>query len=347
MKYFVISITITLTILLLVFCSRHDNDTESPEVETPVKTVLSKMRTIHRPVRTSGLLAPVSQIKLSFKTGGIIDLIPVDEGDPVNKGQLIARLQLNEIEAKYNQAKSAYEKAKRDFRRVKQLYADSVATIEQYQNTQTALDMAKAALEVAEFNYRHSFIKAPADGSILYRLAEEDELVGPGQPVIVFGTTGKKWLVRAGVTEKDLLRLQLGDTANVSFDAYPDKKFSATVNQIAEAATQTNGTFEVELLLEDKTLPLKSGFVAKIEIIPSTGRKYITIPVESLVDADENSAYVFSPTASKDSVLKLPVSIAFIYQDLAVIDSGLGQNVEIITSGSNYLNEDSRINIRN
>ena len=308
---------------------------------------MSKLETIHRPVLTSGILAPVSQIKLSFKTGGIIDKILVDEGSHVKKGQLLAQLDMREIEAQYNQAKSAYEKAQRDFKRAEKLYKDSVATKEQFQNAQTGLDMAKSGFEVADFNYKYSSIKAPADGSILYQLAEDRELVGPGQPILVFGTSGQEWLVRAGITEKDLLRLNIGDSANVQFDAYPDKQFFAQVNEIAGAANPLNGTFEVELLIKKNVLPLKAGFVAKIKIFPSEGKRYISIPVESLVDADENSAYVYTPTAEKDSVKKLQVSIAFIYKNKAIIETGLPDNLEIITSGSSYLNENSRIIIRN
>jgi RND family efflux transporter MFP subunit len=345
MKYFIL-ITVFLLTMLLIFCSNQADNQETQTVVTPVRTEISRMEKIHRPVLTSGILAPVSQKKLSFKTGGIIDKIFVDEGMRVSKDQLLAQLDMREIKAKYKQAKSAYEKAKRDFKRAKQLYQDSVATKEQFQNAQTGLDMAKAGFEVATFNYNYSSIKAPTNGSILYRIAETQELIGPGQPVLVFGASGNEWLVRAGVTEKDLLRLNLGDSAAVQFDAYPEKKFSAQVSEIAEAASPVNGTFEVELIIKENNVPLKSGFVAKIRIYPSVGRRYITIPVEALVDADENSAYIFTPTVENDSVKNLQIDIAFIFRNRAVIESGLEENVKVITSGANYLNEKSRIAIQ-
>lgn len=345
MKYYVLSTVFMLT-MFIIYCS-HKSDEQETQVVIQVKTELSKRELIRRPVLTSGILAPVSQIKLSFKTGGIINKIYVDEGMQVKKGQLLAKLDMREIEAQFNQAKSAYEKAQRDYQRAEKLYNDSVATKEQFQNAQTGLDMAKAGYVVAAFNYKYSSISAPADGSILYRLVEENELIGPGHPVLVFGTTGHEWLIRAGVNEKDLLRLNIGDSAKVSFDAYPDKEFSAQVNEIAEAANPMNGTFEVELLVQKNDLPLKAGFVAKIRIFPSKGQQYITIPVESLVDADESSAYVYTPTAEKDSVKKLHVSIAFIYNDKIAVDAGLKENIEVITDGSSYLNENSRISIHN
>lgn len=346
MKYYVLSAAIILT-MFIIYCSHQTEEQDAQAVITSVKTEFSQLELIRRPILTSGIVAPVSQMKLSFKTGGIISKIYVDEGMRVRKGQLLAKLDMREIEAQFNQAKSAYEKAQRDYKRAKKLYEDSVATKEQYQNAQTGLDMAKAGYEVAEFNYKYSSIKAPANGSILYRLAENRELIGPGQPVIVFGTTGREWLIRAGVNEKDLLRINLGDSAMVNFDAYPGKGFSAQVNEIAEAANPMNGTFEVELLVRKNDLPLKAGFVAKIKIYPSKGKRYITIPVESLVDADENSAYVYTPTVEKDSVKKLQISIAFIYHDKIAVDEGLKENTEVITNGSSYLNENSLIRIHN
>jgi multidrug efflux system membrane fusion protein len=346
MKYYVICAAFILT-MFLIYCSHKAEEQEAQAVITPVKTELSKLELIRRPILTSGILAPVSQMKLSFKTGGIIERIDVDEGMQVRKGQLLAQLDMREIEAQFNQAKSAYEKARRDYKRAEKLFNDSVATKEQFQNAQTGLDMAKAGYEVAEFNYKYSSIKAPANGSILYRLAEEKELIGPGHPVLVFGTTGQEWLIRAGVNEKDLLRLNIGDSAKVTFDAYPDKEFSARVNEIAEAANPMNGTFEVELLIRKNELPLKAGFVAKIKIFPSKGKRFITIPIESLVDADENSAYIYTPTVEKDSVKKMQISIAFVYNNRIAVSTGLKENTEVITSGSSYLNENSRINIQN
>ena len=160
MKYYVLSAVFIAT-MFIIYCSKRSEEQENKAVVTPVKTELSKRELIRRPVSTSGILAPVSQIKLSFKTGGIIEKIYVDEGSQVRKGQLLAQLDMREIEAQFNQAKSAYEKAQRDFKRAEKLYEDSVATKEQFQNAQTGLDMAKAGYEVAAFNYKYSSINAP------------------------------------------------------------------------------------------------------------------------------------------------------------------------------------------
>jgi len=99
--------------------------------------------------------------------------------------------------------------------------------------------------------------------------------------------------------------------------------------------------------MKEDEFSLKAGFVAKIIIYPSKGKRFITIPIESLVDADENSAYVYTPTVEKDSVKKMQITIAFVYNNRIAVTTGLKENIEVITSGSSYLNENSRIDIQN
>ena len=107
-----------------------------------------------------GKLASKEELKLSFKTGGIISEIFVDEGQTVKKGQVLAKLNLSEIQAQVNQAILGLDKAERDYRRANNLYKDSVVTLEQLQNTTTALDIAKSNVKIAEFNLQFSTIKA-------------------------------------------------------------------------------------------------------------------------------------------------------------------------------------------
>ncbi len=87
-------------------------------------------------------------MKLSFKIGGIIKNIFVDEGQRVYKAQKLTELDLSEIKAQVNQAQSAFEKAKRDLERMKRLYADNVVTLEQLQNAETGFEIVKSNLKI-------------------------------------------------------------------------------------------------------------------------------------------------------------------------------------------------------
>jgi RND family efflux transporter MFP subunit len=324
-------------------CSSSNGKDTANEESTLVKTAKVEQKEISFPIRSSGILSSESELKLAFKTGGVIKAIFADEGQSIKKGQVLAKLDLSEILARKNQAFSAYEKAKRDLKRVKKLYEDSVATYEQFQNTQTALQVAEANLQIAEFNLKHSSITAPDNGKILKRFAEENELISPGAPVFYFGNTGKEWVLKLGVTDREIIRLQLGDQAQVKFDAYPDQTFEAQVSEIAAAANTMTGMFEIQLQLKSIGKKLLSGFVGKVEIQPSKKVKYDLIPIEAFMEGDGKEGYVYTLNGSKDRVKKVQVKVGRIMDGSVAIASGLEDVQEVITDGAPYLTDNSPV----
>ena len=146
------------------------------------------------PVHTTGTLVASEELKLSFKTGGIVAKIFVREGDKVRKGDLLASLDLLEINANAEQAKIVYDKALRDYIRAENLLKEGATSLEKKQNAETAMNIAKNSLEIAQFNLQHSRIEAPDNGIIMKQFVKENELVSSGYPVFLFGfqaSTGK------------------------------------------------------------------------------------------------------------------------------------------------------------
>ena len=91
------------------------------------------------------------------------------------------------------------DKAQRDLKRGENLYADQVISLEQLQDLRTQAAMAAAQYNSAQFNLGYSVITAPRDGKVLRKLAEERELVPAGSPVLVFGESGRGYVVRAAL----------------------------------------------------------------------------------------------------------------------------------------------------
>ena len=327
-------------------CGSETDETGSNSA-VPVKTEKVISEQISIPVHTSGKLFSSAETKLSFKIGGIIDDIYVTEGQSVKKGQLLAKLKQEEIGALATQARSGFEKAERDFQRVKNLYADSVATLEQIENARTALDMARSNMEIAEFNLRHSAIYAPTKGKILKRFAEQNELIAPGSPVFFFGSGNNEWVVRVGVTDRDIILLRLNDSASVAFDVYRDEKFPGRVAEIAESADPMNGTYEVELTIPQSRYKFVSGFVASVDIFPSRKQSYFIIPAAALIEADANEGYVYTVNHNDNSVEKVKIEIGHIFDDKIAVASGLENTARVITDGSSYLTDGSTIKIIN
>ncbi len=319
---------------------------ESAKVDpVKVKVVSVTVQEISLPVRSGGIVSTSEEIRLSFKTGGIVARTYVKEGDVVKKGQLLAILNLSEISAQVNQAKNGFDKAQRDFTRAKNLYADSVATLEQMQNAETALNVSKSVMDMAHFNLSHSRIVAPKAGVILKQLVKENELVAPGYPVYALGISGKNWIIRTALSDRDIVKINPGDTANVIIDAWPGQPFSAVVSQIDEASNPMTGTYEIELKLGDTKNRLASGFIANVEIFPSQKISYHLVPMASVVEADGRTGYVYEVT-SAGTARKVKVNIATLYGTQAAISGGLENVKEVVSEGVAYLTDGVPVDIR-
>ena len=341
-----IKILILAALLFFVIssCNQHREEDPAPKA-IAVKTITVSRQKVQIPIHRSGILATSSKVRLSFKIGGLVDRLLVDEGDAVSRSQLLASLNLAEIRAQVNLAQSNFEKAARDLKRIQRLYADSVATLEQQQDLKTVLDIAEANLRIAEFNLMHAQIFAPANGRILKRFAEENELVSPGTPIYYFGSSEENFIVRLGVTDRDIVRLQIGDSAAVHFDTYPGISFPAFVSETAEAGDPMSGTFEIEITLTNYDKKLISGFVAKVDIFPAPEDMYFMLPQQSLVEADLDKAFVFIVSDSTNRVRKIPVSVGPIINDQVAIISGLDAGQRVVVEGSAYLSDRSLIEI--
>ena len=343
-----IKLMVLLIIMLVVFslmagCGSVPREDPNGDA-VPVRTAAVSRQPLAIPIYTSGKLFPGSMIQLSFKVGGIIGRLQVEEGDTVQRGQLLAALDLAEIEARQRQAKNAWLKAQRDAARVKNLYRDRAATLEQLQDVETAFKAAEDNLKIAVFNLEHSRIHAPANGKILKRFAEAGEMVAAGSPLFLFGSTETRWVVKAGVSERDLVRIALNDEAAIRFDAYPGKTFPASVSEISQAMDPASGTYEVELTLGeagDRELKLAAGFVGKARIEPSARETYFVIPVDSIVEGEGNRGTVF--TVKNNQAVKVNIEIAHIFPETAAVRSGLEGIPMVITSGAAYLRDGSSV----
>lgn len=316
---------------------------EEPATLVQTMPVLVEARAF--PLHTSGKLASKTEIKLSFKTGGIVQRILVDEGRSVRKGQLLAQLNLAEIEAQVKQARSAWEKAERDVQRAQNLFADSVITLAQLQDARTALEVAAADLRIAEFNLKHSRIYAPSNGRILRRFVEQNELVGQGVPVLFFASTENDWILRVSVTDRDVLRLQPGDSASVVFDAYPERRFAGAIAEIGETADPATGTFEVEVRVDAGEMRLISGFFAKADLFPSARKPYAIVPIEALYMGDGNHGYVFALDPTGKHAVKRAIKIARILDAELAVSGGLDGVQEVITAGVAYLTDGAPVRL--
>ena len=283
---------------LLAGCSAEQNADSAANGPSPapVRAARVEQASVIDAVRTVGTLAPRDEVRLAFKIGGVVDDVSVEAGDRVEKGERLASLKRAEVDAAVEQASAGIEKARRDLDRARQLRIDEVATEQEVDDLTTAWRVARANLETARFNARFAYIEAPADGVVLERLAEADELVQAGQPVFVFGGTERGWVVKVALADRDAVRVDAGNVAVVEFDAFPGRRFPGRVSRIDSAADPLTGTFEAEIDVEPQQVRFARGLVARVELsLAGAGETApnTLVPVTALVEADGSEATVY------------------------------------------------------
>jgi len=329
---FVLSISIVIALATGSLCA---DSTDA--IAVTVAQVKHELRS--QSIRNSGRISHKNEMRLSFKTGGLIQKINVEEGDEVAAGQILATLDLEEINAQQERAASIYKSAAADLERFSRLYDEALISLQIKQNAQSANDSAAAELQIANFNKKLSVIRAPADGRILKRFVESSELIQSGQAVFLLASHKQGSVVRVGLIDQDIVKVGVGDPAHIMLDAYPGRKFTGVVSEVALSTDSNAGTFEVEILINDQGFSLRSGLIARVEITPVSGDLQYYIPIESVFKADNGLARVFVLDEDNNRVNEVSVEIVEFLQDEVAVRGSLKASDKVIKLGAPYLSD--------
>lgn len=337
-------------ILFLASCGDEKKPAEAGKADIiPVKVLAVQGGASAGTISLSGQLTTDDEVYLSFKTGGIINKVLVKEGDAVKQGQLLATLNLTEINAGVQQAQLAFEKAQRDYQRAQNLYNDSVATLEQLQNAKTGLEIARQALSSAQFNRSYSEIHAPKSGYILRKMANEGQMVAPGTPVLqTNGAQSGNWILKVGAGDAEWSSISINDKAEIAIGNDDSKTFEGTVVRKSESTDPYTGTFTVDIKLNSKDHSgLASGMFGKATIKIDKSVKAAdtwAVPYDALLDGDGSTGYLFVTNDGK-TAQRVKVTIGGMKKDEVIITDGLQGVQQVIVSGSAYLADKGPIKI--
>src|SRR5574341_1381677 len=180
---------------------------------------------LNQTIEATGQVVPAQWTTLSFTGGG--RLVEVAEvGDEVIAGEILARLDTAELDLAVAQAGAALDGA------------------------QVRLDQAQDALDLAELTRDRAALRAPFAGTVTDVLVRDEQVVGPGTPVLVLGDLTTLRVETTDLNEADVTRIAVGDTATVTFDALPGVAIAGRVVSIApmaEPGIGVNYTLVVEL----------------------------------------------------------------------------------------------------
>lgn len=316
---------------------------QSGSVVVPVRTEEVVTAALDAPIRAPGRVVAKRQVDLAFEVGGVISEVLVDEGDTVHRGDVLARLEPVAIRAREHATQVALEKAERDHARASVLHDRGSIPEAARQDAATAVELARANHDAALFDARHLVLVAPADGRVDLRLGERGEVVGPGMPVLRMTSEGGGYVVRAAVSDRDILDVHEGDAATVSLDAMPGREMSARVTRVAGQSSPATGLFDVEVTLDNLGTRLE-GLSAKVAISRQDPERRV-IPIAALVDGHGDEASVYVPNATGTSVERLDIRVARLVGDRVAVLRGLENVPVVITEGAERITNGARIRI--
>jgi len=345
MKNILFIITFSSLLLFVTGCGKEEKKQDSgiiDETLIPVKLARVESAVRSEPIRVAGTVASSEEARLSFKIGGIVSRIFVKEGQRVRKGQLLAVLDLTEIDAQVSQASYSAEKSQRDMERVKNMLKDTAATLEQLQNATTGYEVSRQNLKIARFNQAYAKIISPIDGTVTRKQFNEGEFASAGSPGLIIASNRRNdWVVRVGVSDKDWARIKMGDRAAIHLDAYPDETFTGTITNIAQSADPASKLYQIEIRIDPAGKLFATGLYAKAELTPSQSRKYSIIPVEAVIEGNGSKGFVFVNDNGK--ARRVPITIGYLDGNKVLVTSGLENIEEVITSGSAFLTDSSSV----
>lgn len=345
MKLYFLPRTLALAaiVVLVAACSESKMP---PEQVQPVRVI--RVSELAAPsvaaITATGLVRAREEVPLAFKVGGIVREFRVEAGQTVKAGEVLASLDLTEIDAQVNSARDALIRAERELERATSLFAKGMVAQRVEQDARTQRDQASAALAALQFNRQHAVITAPAVGVILQKRAEARETVAVGQPVLLLGRLDGGWVVRAGLPAREALMLKAGDVAQVILDATPHQPLTGRVSRIAAASDARTGTVEVEVALPESRQPRLSGMVARLQLAPRavvrpTEKPVIVLPLPALLEGSDGHAKVFVLTDGRKKVERLTVRTGRLLKGAMEVLDGLPAEAEVVIEGAGWLSD--------
>lgn len=259
--------------------ARHAAGTAPEPLPVPVQVVKAELRPVPATEEVVGTVRAKLRANLEAKVAGRIVQMPVVAGQTVRRGELIAQLEVQEVQARLDQARAAAEQAERDLQRYTALLQQKAVTQAEFDGMEARARIARASVTEATTMLEYARITAPFDGVVSRKFADVGDLATPGRPLVELEDPAAL-RVEADVAEALIDRIQPGARMSVRA-AGRETPVEATVSEIAPAADPNSRTFRVKLDLPPNT-GLRLGQFARV-LIPLGAAPALLVPAEAVV----------------------------------------------------------------
>jgi RND family efflux transporter MFP subunit len=297
-------------------------------------------------IRVTGEVEAYSDVVISAEESGVITGFPVEKGQRVRRGQVLARIDDAVLGAQVAEARASAQLAAEQHERQRRLWeVEQIGSEITYLQTKYQAEIATARLRTLEVRLAKTAIRSPITGVFDDKYVEIGEMVVPNAPVArVVAIDPVK--VTAGVPERFALFVKPGAAAQVTFDILQDREFSGTIGFVGSSVEDRSRTFPIEIVLENPQRFVKPQMVANVQVVRSMLAEAVVVPQEVVI-RDEGGYHLFV-VAERDgtSIAEArAVTLGSEYNDRVVITQGLKVGDRLITLGSQLVDDQSRIRI--
>lgn len=341
---------------------------------TPVKTVKVQKRTLQNKLALTGTAAAMERFTIATQTSGRLMSLPLQVGQYVKKGQLIAQMEeqdfqqdLRQIQAdlavtqaQKQEIQANLKLAEEEYARDAALYSKKLVSQTELGASRTALDTQRARLRVLEAQERQQnvsiqggklrlsdtriYAQWPGTGSrvVSQRLVDAGATVSANAPLVELVSLDPI-VVKTPVSEKDLALVKVGQSVQMRSDTYPEQVFRGTIARMAPVLDPETRNAEVEIQLANPRHQLKPGMFLQGELILATHPQAQSVPLEALVERQDLPPGVFVVQPDQ-SVKFVEVKTGFSEDPYLEILSPVIQG-EVVTLGNHLLNDGAKVKV--
>lgn len=271
-------------------------------------------------VTATGTVNPITTVEIGSQVPGVVREVYVDFNSQVRRGDPLVKIDAASFQSKLGQAEANLRKADADaelaravldaneelYRKrliSKQEYDDSKA---EYSAAVAALEQAKAELEIAKANLYGTTTRSPLDGTVISKNVNVGQTVAPGRDssvLFVIAEDLARMQVDTYVSEADIGKIEVGQKAEFTVDAYPNLMFEGNVRQIRNDPATNNDivTYDVVVLINNEDRKLKPGMTAEVRILTAHKENALRVPRAALRFIPPPSALINTNPEELDS----------------------------------------------
>lgn len=293
-----------------------------------------------------GTVEAVSEAFISPEINGQIKEVYVKEGDFVEKGQVLARLNTEVSEKSIAELETALRLAMDIYKRQKRLWEDRIGSELQYLEARNNKETLERRLATSRAQLDMATIISPIDGLVEQVNQKKGEMASPGMGMMYLVNMDQMY-VKADVSERFLPALNTGDEVVLRIPSYPDYNETIPIERIGNVVNRGNRTFVVQLRVQNPHRKLKPNMIAVLEINDYSAENSIVIS-SRLIKEDLNGKYIYVAVTDENGdklARKRYVVPGRTYKDKTRIDEGLNPGDAVITDGFNRVSDGSLLRI--